>query len=113
MEWRLEYSEWALAKLDEGATFIFSDEDYHNFGGAPNKKKWITKMEGEPDELHVEHRSTPKFSLMHWRAFCIDTGSTIPMHIWDVETAVEKEKYKVALEVENISTRAEVEQKRT
>ncbi len=35
------------------------------------------------------------------------------MHIWDVETTVEKEKHKVALEVENTSTRAEVEQQRT
>ena len=25
MEWRLEYSEWALAKLNKGAIFIFSD----------------------------------------------------------------------------------------
>ncbi len=65
MEWRLEYSEWALANLDEGAIFIFSDEDYHNFGGASNKKQQITKMEGEPVELHDEHRSTPKFSFMH------------------------------------------------
>ncbi len=35
------------------------------------------------------------------------------MNIWDVETAVEKEKHKVALEVENTGTRAEVEQQRT
>ena len=113
MEWRLEYSEWALAKLDEGAIFIFSDEDYHNFGGAPNKKQRITKMEREPAELHAEHRSTPKFSFMHWGACCIDTEIPMPMNIWDVETAVKKKKHKVALEVENTSTRAEVEQKRT
>lgn len=105
MEWRLEYSEWALAKLDEGAISVFSDEDYHNFGGAPHKKHRITRMEGEP--------STPKFSFMHWGACCIDTDIPMPMHIWDVKTAVEKEKHKVALEVENTSTRAEVEQQRT
>ncbi len=65
MEWRLEYSEWALAKLDEGAIFIFSDEDYHNFGGAPDKKQRIIKIKGGPNERHTEHRLTPKFSLMH------------------------------------------------
>ncbi len=53
MEWRFEYSEWALAKLDEGVIFIFSDENYHNFGGAPNKKQQITKIKGEPAELYT------------------------------------------------------------
>lgn len=48
MEWRLEYSEWAIAKLDAGTIFIFSDEDYHNFGGGPHKKERITRLEGEP-----------------------------------------------------------------
>ncbi len=50
---------------------------------------------------------------MNWGACWIDTEIPIPMHIWDVETAVEKEKHKVALEVENTGTRAEVEQQRT
>ena len=34
-----------------------------------------------------------KFSFMHWGACCIDTDILMPMHIWDVETAVEKEKH--------------------
>ncbi len=38
------------------------------------------------------------------------TEILIPMHIWDTETAVEKEKHEVALEVENTSTQEEIEQ---
>lgn len=39
MEWRYEYSLWALARLKVGAIFFFSDEDCHNFGGVPHKRQ--------------------------------------------------------------------------
>lgn len=38
MERRYECSLWALARLNEDAIFVFSDEDYHYFGGLPHKK---------------------------------------------------------------------------
>lgn len=37
----------------------------------------------------------------------------MPMHIWEAETEVEKQKHKLVLEVENASTRKEVKQQRS
>lgn len=36
---RMEFSEWAKQKLEEGDIFIYSDESWHEIGSAPSKKK--------------------------------------------------------------------------
>lgn len=74
-----------MKKLEEGAIFIFTDEDYHNFGGGPHKKQRITRMEEEPAELRADYVRKPQFSFMQWGACCVDIGIEAPMHIWEVE----------------------------
>lgn len=101
MEWRWDYAGWALEKLDKGAIFVFSDEDYHNFGGAPHKKQRITRMEGEPSELYAEQRQTVQFSFMHWGACCVDIEIPMPMHIWEAQTPNDKKADDAALMAEN------------
>lgn len=113
MEWRYEYSFWALAELQKGAIFIFSDEDYHNFGGVPHKKQRITRMEGEPSELYAEQTRTVQFSFMHWGACCIDIEVPMPMHIWEAETPTEKNQDKAALVAENEMLQKEAQRKRS
>ena len=101
MEWRYDYAGWALEKLDEGAIFVFSDEDYHNFGGAPHKKQRITRMEGEPSELYATHQQTVQFSFMHGGACCEDIELPMPMHIWKAQTPDEKKADDASLVAEN------------
>lgn len=112
MEWRIEYCEWALKMLKEGAIFIFSDEDYRTFGGAPHKKQRVTRMEGEPAELHAKHQKTPQFSFMHWGAICIDTDIKAPMTILDVETTTEKKASGDKLETKNVELCKKIGEKR-
>ena len=100
MEWRYNYAGWALEKLDQGAIFIFSDEDYHNFGGAPHKKQKITWMEREPSELYADHEKTVQF-FMHWWTCCINIEVPMPTHIWEAQTPDEKKADAALLVAEN------------
>lgn len=111
MEWRYEYLGWAIQKLDEGAIFIFSDEDYHNFGGVPHKKQRITQMEEEPRDLHAEYHRNAQFSFMHWGACCVDTEVPMPMHIWEAETPIERKRDEASLVAENKMLREEARRK--
>lgn len=111
MERRYEYLGWAIQKLDEGAIFIFSDEDYHNFGGVPHKKQRITQMEEEPRELHAEYHRNAQFSFMHWGACCVDTEVPMPMHIWEAETPIERKRDEASLVAENKMLREEARRK--
>lgn len=111
-EWRVEFAEWALQKVKEGAIFIFSDEFYSSFGGHPYKKQRITREEGQPAEELAQPTPRVQFSFMTWGAMCFDTEITPPMFIWDAETDQEREQSRRTLNMENQNMREKINEKR-
>ena len=107
-EWRLEYAQWALAELNNGAIFIFSDETYPSFGGHPYKKQRVTMGEGQPAEYAALHSEKPQFFWMEWAAIVFDIEFEMPLVIWDKETIPERDESQQTLNAENVRMQEEV-----
>lgn len=60
---RMEFSEWAKQKLEEGDLFIYSDESWHEIGSAPSKKN--DEFPFQKAVIHVDMQLlNPVFSLL-------------------------------------------------
>lgn len=111
-EIRVEFCEWALAKLDQGAIFIFSDEAWIEVGGKPRKRPKISRPKGVNAIEYAESTPPVQFALMQWGACCLGHNDDAPIWLWEKETKEEKIYHKMQLELENNEAKVAVGKQR-
>ena len=109
---RKEFNDWILAKLNEGAIFVCSDEKYHEIGGASRPKN-VTVSKGTPAEVVPVPKAKAQFTIMQLGAFSTEEEVVMgPIHLWKARTDKERREFDAERAVNNVKSKEEAEKHR-
>lgn len=78
----MEFADWALQKLNEGALFVFTDESWVNLGNPKRRKRRISRPKGSNAYDYKRDKPKVEMSVMFWRAITMGYPAG-PFHVWE------------------------------